>query len=157
MYLGSSKWSTDLTLRRPAGAKTRRLHTQSSRTISQNKIAYRPNIFEEILCEIFVLYGIYTTVTNISTKKTRDVQSWQYLNWCRRHKIIIYTEQKRKSYTTIINILWESIGQNVLIKTRHPANDSSSLHQFVSFDVWVMLLYVFKAVFTEFCYCTCVN
>ena len=29
--------------------------------------------------------------------------------------------------------------------SRHPASDSSKLHQFVSFDVWVMFLYVFKA------------
>ena len=33
---------------------------------------------------------------------------------------------------------------------RHPANDSSKLHQFVSFDVWFMLLSEFKALFMKF-------
>ena len=28
--------------------------------------------------------------------------------------------------------------------SRHPASDSSKLHQFVSFDFWVMFLFVFK-------------
>ena len=37
--------------------------------------------------------------------------------------------------------------------SRHPASDSSKLHQFVSFDVRVMFLFVFKALFTEFCAC----
>ena len=36
-------------------------------------------------------------------------------------------------------------------------NDSSTLHQFVSFDVWVMFLFVFKALFTEFFNCACVK
>ena len=34
--------------------------------------------------------------------------------------------------------------------SRHPASDSSKLHQFVSFDVCVMFLFVFKVLFTEF-------
>ena len=36
-------------------------------------------------------------------------------------------------------------------------NDSSKLHQFVSFDVRVMFLFVFKTLFTEFCNCACVK
>ena len=39
--------------------------------------------------------------------------------------------------------------------SRHPASDSSRLHQFVSFDVWVNSFFVFKAIFTEFCNCAC--
>ena len=39
--------------------------------------------------------------------------------------------------------------------SRHPARDSSKLHQFVSFDVSVMFLFVFKALFTELCNCPC--
>ena len=39
--------------------------------------------------------------------------------------------------------------------SRHPASDSSKHHQFVSFDVQVMFLFVFKALFTEFCNCAC--
>ena len=50
----------------------------------------------------------------------------------------VYTEQKWKRYTTIIYILWESIWQKVF--PRHPANDSSKLPHFVSFEVWVMFL-----------------
>ena len=39
--------------------------------------------------------------------------------------------------------------------SRYPASDSSKLHQFVSFDVCVMFLFVFKVLFTEFCNCAC--
>ena len=39
--------------------------------------------------------------------------------------------------------------------SRYPASDSLKLHQFVSFDVWVMFLFVFKALFTEFYNCAC--
>ena len=39
--------------------------------------------------------------------------------------------------------------------SRQPASDSSKLHHFVSFDVWVNSFFVFKALFTEFCNCTC--
>ena len=37
------------------------------------------------------------------------------------------------------------------IFSRHPASDSSKLHQFVSFDVLVNSFFVLKALFTEFC------
>ena len=72
---------------------------------------------------------------------------------------LCYTEQKGKRYTTIFYILWESIGRKEFTKlimfSRHPANDSLKLHQFISFDVWVMFPYVFKALFTGLCKCAC--
>ena len=37
--------------------------------------------------------------------------------------------------------------------SRHPASDSAELHKFVSFDVRVNSLVVFKALFTEVCNC----
>ena len=39
--------------------------------------------------------------------------------------------------------------------SRYPASDSSKLHQFASFDVCVMFLFVFKVLFNEFCNCAC--
>ena len=38
---------------------------------------------------------------------------------------------------------------------RHLANDLFELHKCVSFGVWVMYLFVFKALFAEFCNCAC--
>ena len=39
--------------------------------------------------------------------------------------------------------------------SRHPASDSSKLHQFVPFDVSVNSCVVFKALFTEVCNYAC--
>ena len=41
--------------------------------------------------------------------------------------------------------------------SRYPESDLSKLHQFVSFGVCVMFLFVFKVLFTEFCNCACAN
>ena len=57
------------------------------------------------------------------------------------HYSILYLDKK---YLLKLN--------NVL---RHPASDSSKLHQIVSFDVCVNSFFVFKALFTEICNCAC--
>ena len=49
----------------------------------------------------------------------------------------------------------KSIYLRLITFSRHPSSDSSKLHQFVSFDVLVMFLIVFHALFTEFCNCAC--
>ena len=46
-------------------------------------------------------------------------------------------------------------GRHLIMFSRHPASDSSKLHQFVLFDVGVNSFFVFKALFTEFCSCAC--
>ena len=70
-----------------------------------------------------------------------------FMLYCRKVKMLHY------------NIFWESIGRKVFTKikslSRPPTSDSSKLHQFVSSDVWVMFLVVFKALFTELCNCAC--
>ena len=43
----------------------------------------------------------------------------------------------------------------LIMISRHPANDSSKLHQFVSFGVRAMFLFVFSSLFTEFCSRAC--
>ena len=48
-------------------------------------------------------------------------------------------------------VLDEKYLLKIIMFSRHPARDSWKLHQFVSFDVWVMFLIVFNALFTEFC------
>ena len=45
--------------------------------------------------------------------------------------------------------------EKVFTKAWHQASDSSKLHRFVPFDVRVMFLFVFKALFTYFYKCTC--
>ena len=51
------------------------------------------------------------------------------------------------------------LDENYLLKINNVFQTSSKrfvkLHQFVSFDVWVMFLIVFKALFTEFSNCAC--
>ena len=56
-----------------------------------------------------------------------------------------------KSETLHYNILYfarkywtKSINLRLKVIPRYPANDSSKLHQFFSFDVWVVFLFVFK-------------
>ena len=52
-------------------------------------------------------------------------------------------------------VLDENIYSRLIAFSRHLASDSSKLHQFGSFDVLVMFLSVFNALFTEFCSCAC--
>ena len=58
----------------------------------------------------------------------------------------IYTEQKKKRYTTIFYFCDKVLDKKYLLKlnkvSQHPANDSLKLNQIVSFNVWVMCLFV---------------
>ena len=71
---------------------------------------------------------------------------------------LYWTKLKTLHYNSLyfVRKCWtESIYWSLIMFLRHPANGSSKLNQFVSFND--MLLQVFKALFTEFCYCACAN
>ena len=74
---------------------------------------------------------------------------------------IPYILNKGENATLQLSIFCEKVLSkkdlvSLIMFPRHPANDSSKLHQFDLFDVSVFPL-VFDALFTELCYCAYTN
>ena len=70
---------------------------------------------------------------------------------------LCYTEQSENATLQYFIFCEKVLDEKYLLKLNNvfQTNNSSKLHQFVSFYVWAMFLFVFKALFTEFCNCAC--
>ena len=74
---------------------------------------------------------------------------------CTIHFMLYWTIAKMLHYNILYLDEKYYLIQSLIMFSRHSASDSSRLHRFVSFDVWVNSFVVLKALFTEFWNCAC--